>query len=775
VSRNVVLASPEQSKAAREALLRAIERLPATVEEIPPAARAARLKELAADAEIESIVLVDADAVLTADAFGALRRADVPGSALIGGRALIGAGQRMGAMFGPSRSGPNPFDLVPLIGPQSDRHFPDLVRGPVDAPQRGAVVVSGEFVRALGDVALDPVVLHLDLAVYARAAGRMVVCEPSMTFHAVEDSLELNRALGDLRRYAGIGTWKPQELHRDPPRLRSAFITRAVRVMGNIRGYARQPYPLLDVLVPGVGELGRARALRAGVALGATGTVNLCAPEDGDALRTALARTSDRYLLVVDANAVPDRACVEVLVERLERSGRIGLAFERAAAPYGAALFHCGRIANAAKLPGATIADVIAGAVEFLPRQRLFAATPAGEIVPAAVPPLPGIGRLDAVFIAASKPAVTEQTVRALMGERVDGDLSVVYPAGATTTERLLAVHSSFRLIPDDSDVQLAVGLNRALSGVTSDAVAIVRDDVQLPHGFLERLKDAFRRIPRLGVAVPRVGGLDRPESLPDLGYRSSVEMQALYDRRAEAFAREASLLDVATAPVMIVSREALELVGGFDEMFGFSRCGIEDFTRRIRAANYLVACCDDAYAHLFPTDEAGSFVGNLDDAPFLRVAYEKRWAEPRGFDPESDRVPLRDDPAGPQAAVERRGVRVLLPLQSEEEWQRARPLLVALAAAFRVTDPVEVAVGLDGTYGLQTALGALREVLFASGVPMDETLNVSIDFVPDTAVWRDAGENNVRVAGLERDSLLELPVVDGVAALRAYLTAPVA
>ena len=101
-------------------------------------------------------------------------------------------------------------------------------------------------------------------------------------------------------------------------------------------------------------------------------------------------------------------------------------------------------------------------------------------------------------------------------------------------------------------------------------------------------------------------------------------------------------LVDVATTPVIMISREALEVVGGFDETFGFSRMGVEDFTRRLRTANFLVACCEDAYAHLFPLSEAASFVGNLDDSPFLRAAFEQRWTSRQDFDPQRDRVALR-------------------------------------------------------------------------------------------------------------------------------------
>ena len=754
--------------------MRALERFPATLEEIPFASRGVRLLELAADVEIEFVLVVDDDAVLQPAAFGALRRALGARTAIVGGRALVDPGQCFGDMFGPARSGPNPFELVPIVALQSDRYVADLVRGPIDVPERGAYVVSAAFVRSLGAVALDPVLLHLELAVRARAQGDEVLCEPSLTFAAEDDSLLLRRALADVRRYAGIGSWDADRLHRDPVRLRSAAVSREVRVMGNIRGYARQPYPPIDVLAVAGDEMARSRALRAATPLAVSGVASVCDPADGNALRRALARTGDRYLLVADANAMPDRARIEVLAERLERSGRIAVALENGTPPYGAALFHCGRMVNAGARGGSTVDDVVASAVASLPKRRSFAAAPGGRIVPDPLPAFGGLAQLDLVFIAASQPAVTEQTVRAALGESVQGTFTAIYPAGAATVGRMLGGYTGIRLAPDASDVQLAVGLNRALGSCTSDGIAIVRDDAQLPHGVLERLADAFRRIPALGIAVPRVGGSDRPESLPDLGYRSSAEMQLLYDRRAEAFAREATLLDVATAPVMVVSREALNVVGGFDEAVGFSRSGVEDFSRRVRAANFLVACCEDAYAHLFPPVEAKSLVGDLDAAQFLRAAYEKRWSTVRGFDPQTDRVPLRTGDAPEVAlAATQPVVRVLLPLYDEGEWMRAKPLLAEFAATFRAHDPVEVALGLDGTFDLQTAVSALRELLIASMVPMEETLNVTIDIVGDVAVWRDASANSVRVEGLDRELLAALPAIADLAGVRARLSAP--
>lgn len=769
--RNVVLTPPALRARARAALVRAVERFSAEVEEAPVADRVRRLRELAADPDVAWIAIVDDDAILAAESFGSFRRAAGTRTAIVGGRALIGSSQRLGAMFGPSRSGPDPFDLVPLIGAQADRHFAELIRGPVDVPERGAYAVSAAFVRELAEVELDPIALHLELAVHARIAGYEVVCEPGLTFQSGEDSCELRRALGNVRRYAAIAQWPPATLHRDPARMRAVSVTREVRVMGAIRGYMRRPQPPTDVLVTAGDEMGRARAARAaaGLAIGG-GSVTVCDPADGEALRGALARTSDRYLLLADSPQLPSPASLQTLIERVERSGRAALAFERESAPFGAALFHCGRIVNAGVLAGESVAEVFAALLARLPGQRLYAVTPAGEIVPEHLPELPGLRGLDVVYVAASKPVVTQQTVTALMAEAIEGTIGVVYPAGAKTTERLLSVFAGLNLMPDDSDVQLAVGLNRALGATTADGVLIVRDDAQLPHGCIARLQDAFRRIPRLGVAVPRLGGTDRPESVPELGYRNSAEMQTISDRRAETFAREAMLLDVATAPVLLVSREVLDLVGGFDERFGFSRLGVEDFTRRVRSANVLVACCDDAYVHLFPPDDAASFVGNLDNEPFLRELYAQRWSAVRGFDPETDRVPLRTEAPAPAASAERAVLKVLLPLGNEAEWVCVRPILAELAAAFRVHDPVHVAVGLDGTFPLRETLSALREVLLASGVRMEETLNVSVDFVPDVVAWRESAGEAVRVAGVERDDLSDLPAVDGAAAVRARL-----
>ncbi len=542
-----------------------------------------------------------------------------------------------------------------------------------------------------------------------------------------------------------------------------------MRIMGNYRGFVRRPMPPIDILAVAANELDVARVQRSAGALSGGGRVSVCDPSNGEALRNELSRTSERYLLVADAGRFPDRTLLETLIERIERNACTALALESLAEPFGAALLHCGRIVNGAAFGGSTVREVIADALEALPRRRLNVVGVEPEAAPRIVPATAGPRTLDVVFIAASRPDVTHQTFQAVLSEQVSGTRFAVYPAGAATIERVFSVHTGVQLVIVASDVQLAIGLNRALGACTSDAIAIVRDDAQIPIGFFERCLAAFGRIPRLGAVVPRVGGTDRPEALPEQSYLNSVEMQGTYNRRAEAYAREAMLVDVGTTPVIMFSREALEVAGGFDETFGFSRIGVEDFTRRLRSANFLVACCEDAYAHLFPVQESNSFVAILDDSPSLRFAFDQRWATRGDFDPARDRVPVRTE--APMASAPG-GLRVLLPVGNDAEWRRAVPLLTEFAQAFRARDAVEIAIGLDGTFQLQNVLTLMRDLLIASKIPMEETLNVSIDFVPDLSEWRDAAteRRNVRLTSFDRESLLELPAVADVREIRALL-----
>jgi hypothetical protein len=759
----VVIASHEADLRQRAALDRALRLQPARIVRAPLAERWRTARSTAQDTSVEWVVFIDDDALPLPDAFGALNRTLANKPAIVGGRALVGGEQRFGAMFGPPRWGPDPVELSPIGAPQSLAAVGDAMRGPMDVAPRGLLIVAASFVRALADD-VDPWALHLDLGLRARRTGGATVCEPRMTFAAAADPPEVVRRIPRLLRDAGA-TWPAGALHRDPPGPRERLIGREVRTAGNIRGYERRPYPPVSLLIVGSAAPKTANALRQ--ACGA-GTVATCGPGDGAHLLRALAATGDRYLLVVRADARLERDAFVELVERLEQSGRHALAVAAGAAPYGAALFHLGRVAGTESYTATTVDAVLDEAVRRLPELRLFAAGPVGAIVPAPLPPLAVPRTIAFVMLACGRPNATRQTFDALSQSIGTHRAVAVIAAGAATTRRVLSAWPETAIVEDAVDPNLGNGLNRVLASIDSDLVMLVRDDVQIPASSVRALQDAFARIAGLGVAVPRVNAQDLAEAVTGVTYRDLADMQGFVERRAAQYGREAQLVAVSAVPVMMLSRRALDRVGGFDPAFAFTRFGVADFTRRLFLANVPIARCDDAYAHLFDSDASGSLLAASDVAPALAAAFERKWRDRTAFDPARDRIVLRaEEPPRAAPAVER-AVTVLIPIADDAEWETVRATVAALAASFTVDDPPEIAIGLDGAFDVQRAARAVHEALAAAPVPMERTLNVRIEPVSDLAAWRDAAVAPVRLHATTRDALAELRAVDGVLAVRA-------
>jgi GT2 family glycosyltransferase len=743
----VALAARPAPARVRAALSRALGRLPGTVvHEAEAHERLTRLRQLAHADGVEWIICVDADAVLAPDAFAGLRRALAERPAMLGGRGTIDGQPYFGAMFAPVRSGPNPFELAWITGFEQRGGVNELVRGPIDVAQRGAFVLDAGFVRALPPefAADDDATLFLDLAVWARRLGRTVRCEPVLAFEVERDDVIVRERLLDLRRFASLDAWDPARMWRQPPGLRAYLIDRDTRIDGNFRGFEKRPLPPLETITYGSGDVAR--------------------------VRRALARTGDRYVLLVPDGQTVARPEIEALVARLERSARHVLALQRDEPPYGAVLVGAGRLPLTLEPAGGDVTALIAGLIAALPATRLYAVGPRGPHVPDVLPPFPAMGSLDIIFVAAAQPNLVGQTLQAVVRENA-GPITAVYPADAETVRRTLESYSEVRVVADGVDPTLGRGLNRVLAGSRADAIAIVRDDVLVSSGLFTRLVAAFGRVARLGAIVPRMGGPDRPEGVPEITYNSATEMQVYADRQAIACAREASLLSFATAPMIVVSRTALDLVGPFDERFGFSRFGTEDLTRRMVAANLTVAVAEDCWAHLFPGFMVESLLAPLDASSAAAAAVRERWHERDSFDVARDRVPF---PVGDDAAVAPVAGRrqLLFIVASPQAWESLRPHFAAVAATFRAADPIDVAIAVAEGVSLPSFAAALRDVLIAAPVPLEQTVEVHVESVRDLSGWVAAKDRPLRFAAMHHDALDGVPAVDDIEALRAALRA---
>ncbi len=692
-------------------------------------------------------------------AFGGLSSSLGDTAGVVGGATHAGGVRSFGWMLAPAPCGPLPFELVPVVASFAEAGADARVRGAIDVVAPGMVLAARELL--LEPLPADAVAALVEVCARARAAGRAVVCRPAFACEAPPLDADDRGRFSALR---ALAERRPEltGMHRLVPGARRTHVEREVRLDGGRRVHVRVALPRLTVLVHGAGaELAARRAREL-----APAAVARAVDDPASALRAEMRVRGDRYLLVVSAAQLPDREAFDALVAAVESAPFVALAAPDAAAlDGGCVLLALARLPQHLEASGASLSAALGTLRDGAAALRRAVRAP-GHVPCSVAPPAPR--RATIVFLASSLPEVMRITLDAVVpAARLDDELVAVCAASAETTRRILAVYPQVRVATDESDPLLGDAANRAIAAAARELIVLLADDVLLPAGALDRLRDAFARVPSLGAAFPAVTGAPGGEGVHDVTYADLTQLRALAERRAAVLSGRLEPIDLAVTPAVAVTREAFDAVGGIDPAYGPTRQGIADLVLRLRAAGYGVVRCDDALAHRFDP----SVSRNPAAAASARqtVAAPEPASLARGFDP-ARRVPFARLASAPRATAASHAIAV--PVAGAAELKRAATFVSAAARAFDAGAPVRLHVVLDGDVAPADAVARIRPALAASGKPMDETVAVRVERVADLAAWRAGLEPGVRVvvaAGHERDALAGLAAVSA-AALRELL-----
>ena len=177
----------------------------------------------------------------------------------------------------------------------------------------------------------------------------------------------------------------------------------------------------------------------------------------------------------------------------------------------------------------------------------------------------------------------------------------IVDNASTDGSERSAALFASARLLRNHENVGFGKGVNQGVAASTADRILIMNPDCRLMTGALPPLMAALEGDPRCAVAAPRV--LD-PDGSPQGNARGDPDMFTGLFGRTSTLRRSLSGLEVARRNVvsadtpadvdwvsgacMLVRREALAAVGGFDERY-FMYWEDADLCRRLRDRGYTI------------------------------------------------------------------------------------------------------------------------------------------------------------------------------------------
>lgn len=342
--------------------------------------------------------------------------------------------------------------------------------------------------------------------------------------------------------------------------------------------------------------------------------------------------------------------------------------------------------------------------------------------------------------------------------------------------EELAARRTDVVRIRNERNQGFAFACNQGLAAAGGDRIVLLNNDVVVTPGWLERLESRLDADARCGLVGPMTNRASGPQVKRDATYSDLGAMRAYAARLASEQAGKGTQLSRLVGLCLLVRREVIDRIGGFDPCFFPGNFEDDDFCLRAQRAGFTLWMAEDAFVHHHGS--ATFRAASLDYARAMRDNW--RWFcarhEHRGelgepyparhlalkwsFDAERDFVPLRHadvfSPAAPPLPLEgARGTRVLLFADDETgAWRHAladhlerTDASADVTLVLRIEPPVPERI--------DAILAAIRAILAASGRDDAQLPDVLADatHLPPArrgSLYTACGE--LRLAGSPRD-----------------------
>jgi GT2 family glycosyltransferase len=202
-----------------------------------------------------------------------------------------------------------------------------------------------------------------------------------------------------------------------------------------------------------------------------------------------------------------------------------------------------------------------------------------------------------------------------------------------------------------------AFACNQGLDRARGQIIAIVHDDVVVGPGWLNRAVALLAAEPTIGMVGPASNECPGPQRIRMASYNGADEAAAFATLFAAQHQGELVLVPRLAGVCLIVRREVVMRVGGFDTGFGLGKGADDDLCVRVARAGWKMAIALDVFVH----HQGGASYRRLGQDPRRAAeagwrAFCAKWNHPPGksapgdlaalgtppFDLARDRVPLR-------------------------------------------------------------------------------------------------------------------------------------
>ncbi|MFY9302553.1 MAG: glycosyltransferase [Atribacterales bacterium] len=240
----------------------------------------------------------------------------------------------------------------------------------------------------------------------------------------------------------------------------------------------------------------------------------------------------------------------------------------------------------------------------------------------------------------------------------------IVVDNGSTDgTIEYLETQEDVKLIKNGLNLGFALGNNLGLREARGEYIVILNNDTLVTEGWLTRLINSAQSNPQVGIVGPRSNYVVGVQLVKNVPYGDNMDAMQEFARQwsLENSGRYEEALRV-IGFCMLVKREVIEKIGGFDPYYEAGNFEDDDFCIRAQRAGFKIRIAHDVFIHHFGSKTFQS--EKIDYRQVMLTNWERfksKWGLPRelpiergypiydliqgGFDQDKHFVPLSIEP----------------------------------------------------------------------------------------------------------------------------------
>ncbi|MDR5702659.1 MAG: glycosyltransferase family 2 protein [Thermofilaceae archaeon] len=177
--------------------------------------------------------------------------------------------------------------------------------------------------------------------------------------------------------------------------------------------------------------------------------------------------------------------------------------------------------------------------------------------------------------------------------------------------QELAKTNPRVTVIRNPENVGFPVACNQGMARAKGDAILILNNDTIVSEGWLRRLHRCLASESNVGLVGPVSNYVAGEQYLPECSYNSIEEMFEFSKDRAKRYYGFYLDTNRVTGLCMLIRREVIKKIGGFDPRFSPGNFEDDDFCLRARIAGYRIKISLDTFIHHFGNK---TFIGSCVD-----------------------------------------------------------------------------------------------------------------------------------------------------------------